>query len=215
MEQAQLREHVAVPIGRRPDEAREAPDPVGEAARLRVDEPCGQIVPRGVLRERWVGEAGAQPVVEPPVEFGEPREHPLDPLVTRPIAIRLWRLMRGVTGLRFRLGVRLLSRHRRVSGRLRSGEPGSGARVRRSAGVGRLARRDPSGDPRLDRRGSVGGGDLPVDPQQQQRQRVLAGVAPARAGARRPNTDVVDHRAVGLGATPPAHAPHHPLVGAE
>ena len=55
---------------------------------MRIDETSRQIVPRRVLRERRIGEPGAHPVVEPPVEFGQPGEHPLDAVVAGPVPIR-------------------------------------------------------------------------------------------------------------------------------
>ncbi len=81
VQQAEFLQHVAVPIGRRPHQTGQSPDAIGEAAGLRVDEARRQLVPRRVPRERRVGEPRTQAVVEPPVELGEPGEHPLDALV--------------------------------------------------------------------------------------------------------------------------------------
>ena len=72
VEEAQFGEHVVVPVGRRSNEAGEATDAVGEAAGLRVDQPSGEVVPGCVTGERRVGQAGADPVVEPAIEFCQP-----------------------------------------------------------------------------------------------------------------------------------------------
>ncbi len=87
MQQAEFCEHVVVPGGRRSDEPGEAPDAVGEAAGLGIDEARGEVVPGAVPGERRVGEPGPHPVVEPPIEFGQSGEHPLDPLVTGRVAL--------------------------------------------------------------------------------------------------------------------------------
>ena len=81
VQHAQLGEHLRVPVGVGADQPGEAAHPVGQAADLGIDQPRGQAVPRLVAGQRRVGEPGAQPVVEPAVELGEPGGHAGDAIV--------------------------------------------------------------------------------------------------------------------------------------
>ena len=173
VEQADLVEHPLVPVGRRADEPGESADPVGEAAGAGVDESRRERVPRGVLRERRVGEAGPHPIDEPAVEFVEPVVHPRHAVVA---------------------SVGPVDRRRRHVVFVAVDRPGRRSRRRRRRGRSQAPgwRRPPMSDrrpapaplePRRDVGGRDGVGDVAVDPQQQQREGVLARHPPARARA--------------------------------
>ena len=95
VEQADLVEHPLVPVGRRADEAGKPADPVGEAAGAGVDESRRERIPRRVLRECRVGEAGPHPIDQPAVEFVEPLVHPRHPIVAsvRPVDRGRWHVV--------------------------------------------------------------------------------------------------------------------------
>ena len=121
VQHAELGEHDLVPVGPGADDAGEAADAVGEGAGPGVDEPGGEVVPRGVAGERRVGEAGAQAVVEPAVELDEPAAQAGDALVA------LARRGRRPSGGRRRLGARPASARRRRRRGGAGGAPRAGA----------------------------------------------------------------------------------------
>ena len=94
VEEAQFGEHVVVPTGRCSNEAGEAADAIGEAAGLGIDQPSREVVPRCVTGERRIGQANADPVVEPAIEFCQPSVHPFDTIVASRVAIGLGHWLR-------------------------------------------------------------------------------------------------------------------------
>ena len=183
------------------DGAAEAADAVGQPADLGVDEPGGDVVPRGVAGQRRIGQAGAHPVVQPPVELDEAGAHPGDPVVT---ARRRLRRRRGdaVSAAWRRPGQR-----RAASGAAPT--PSDAGRRPAPHAV------QPAGDPRRHPRRGGRGRHLPAGPQQQQRQCVLARHDAARARAAEGDADVVDDASYGS-ALDPEQRPHtarssHPI----
>ena len=207
MEEADLVEHPLVPVGRRADEAGEPADPVGEAAGAGVDEPRREGIPRRVLRECRVGEAGPHPIDQPAVEFVEPLVHPRHPLVASvgPVDRRRRHVVVvSVVALIGDLAPRV----------------GGVAGPRRRGGVGRsldaaVVDHPAPLQPRRDVGGRNGLGDVPADPQQQQREGVLARHPSARARAPDADVTVVDDRVVRFGAAPAERPPHRVVVGTE
>ena len=188
-------EHLGVPVGMGPDETGQSAHPVGEPTDLGVDEPGGQPVPRLVAGQRWVGQPGAQAIVEPAVELGEAGGHAGDAVVAR-LAWFGWREDRATAGALSR-GSGCVSSRRGCR---------CGARERSPRRAVRLAIHDVANG------GGSTLGDLAARPQQQQRQRVLAGNDAAGAGAAEGHLDVVDRAFVGLGTAADAPAPHRPRV---
>ena len=170
----------------------EPADAVGEGAGAGVGEPAGQLVPRGEAADARVGEAGAETILEPPVELDQTADEAFDALVARDVARvgdRFWRRLR--TGL-------VVVTERLAGGRVR----------RRGGGIALGPPTMLAIDPGRDGSRLGDPGDVSTHPQHEQGDDVLAGVDTARAGAPRPDIDVVHAHVVGLGAgtvVPPPH----------
>ena len=191
---------------RRADEAGESADPVGEAAGAGVDESRRERIPRGVLRERRVGEAGPHPIDEPPVEFVEPVVHPRHAVVA---------------------SVGPVDRRRRHVVFVVRDRPGRRSRRRRRRGRPQRCRaggRPPMSDRRPRRRrsshdvtwaGATASGTWPPIHSSNSARACLHGTLPARAGAPNADADVIDHGVVRLGAAPAERPPHRVVVRTE
>ena len=198
VQDAELGEHVLVPVGPGADDAGEPADTVGERAGLGVDEPGGDVVPRGVAGERRIGQPGAHPVVEPAVELDEAGR----------AGGRRARRAAGPLGVR---RDRAAGARARRSVRRSSSAPGAGAPTPAALAAGR-GRRPTAATPG----GAAASGTWPLHPHDQQRQGVLARLGPARAraaprqrGRGRPSCRTARR------PEPTRSAPHGRIVGAE
>ena len=196
VEHAELGQHDLVPVGAGADHTGQAANAVGQGTGAGVDEPGGELVPRGVAGQRRVGESGAQAVVEPAVELDQPATQPLDPLVAARSRSAVRR--RGVVAR----SPSSASAGRRAPARL----------VRRAT----ASRRRVPVDPRRPPAGAVAAGDMAAHPHHQQGQARACtaangwGTSTARQRRRgRPSCRTA--RARSHGSDPSADA----LVGAE
>ena len=87
VQEAELGEHLGVPIGAGADETGQPAHTVGERPGAGVDEAGRQLVPGGVAGERRVGETGADPILQPPVELDQTLDHARHALVARAIEL--------------------------------------------------------------------------------------------------------------------------------
>ena len=81
MQGAQLGEHVLVPVGVRAHHASKSSHTIRQPTDLRIDQARSQFVPRRVLRQHRIAQAGAHAILEPAIEFRQAGGHACDAIV--------------------------------------------------------------------------------------------------------------------------------------